>query len=68
MPLLSEALLRAPVAYSGSLDEHEHFDVTGPIGREFPKLQLSELLKDERQIRDLAVLGNTPISVEYRLC
>lgn len=46
-----------PLKYSGSLDEYEHFDVAGVIGREFPKVQLSELLKDDAKIRDLAITG-----------
>ena len=57
MPSPSEALLRAPLSYSHTLDEYESFDVTGPIGREFPKVQLSELLKDDAKIKDLAILG-----------
>ncbi|KAF8850797.1 alpha-ketoglutarate-dependent sulfonate dioxygenase [Acephala macrosclerotiorum] len=44
-----------PLKYSGSLDEYENFDVTSVIGREFPKLQLSEILEDDVKIRDLAI-------------
>lgn len=47
---------RAPLLYSGSLDEYDSFDVTNVIGKEFPYLQLSDILNDERKIRDLAVL------------
>ncbi|KAK7419311.1 hypothetical protein QQX98_003463 [Neonectria punicea] len=39
-----------------SLDSQEQFDVTAVIGREFPELQLSEILKDDTKLRDLAVL------------
>lgn len=46
-----------PLKYSGSLDEYEQFDVTSVIGREFPKAQLSEILKDDKKIRDLAITG-----------
>jgi len=46
-----------PLQYSGSLDNYESFDVTAVIGREFPKVQLSELLKDDEKVRDLAILG-----------
>ena len=46
-----------PLKYSGSLDVHEHFDVTAVIGREFPKVQLSEILEDDTKIRDLAITG-----------
>lgn len=45
-----------PLAYSGTLDSYESFDVTNVIGREFPKLQLSEILSDDAKIRDLAIL------------
>ncbi|KAI1385000.1 taurine catabolism dioxygenase [Hypoxylon trugodes] len=48
--------LDGPLKYSGSLDSYEQFDVTKVIGREFPKLQLSEILHDDTKIRDLAVL------------
>ncbi|KAM5374716.1 hypothetical protein ACJZ2D_006360 [Fusarium nematophilum] len=48
--------LDGPLTYSGSLDSEEQFDVTAVIGREFPKLQLSEILKDDIKLRDLAVL------------
>lgn len=50
-------LIREPLKYSGSLDNYESFDVTNVIGREFPKLQLSEILNDDAKIRDLAILG-----------
>ena len=52
----------APLKYSGSLDSFEHFDVTGVIGREFPKLQLSQILDDDIKIRDLAITGETSSS------
>ncbi len=45
-----------PLTYSGTLDNFESFDVTKVIGREFPKLQLSEILNDDAKIRDLAVV------------
>lgn len=45
-----------PLIYSGSLDEYDSFDVTNVIGKEFPTLQLSDILDDERKIRDLAIL------------
>jgi len=45
----------APLQYSGTLDHYDSFDVTSVIGREFPKLQLSEILKDDAKIRDLAI-------------
>jgi hypothetical protein len=49
--------LDGPLKYSGSLDSFKSFDVTAVIGREFPGLQLSEILHDDQKIRDLAVLG-----------
>lgn len=51
----SSSLKREPLTYSGSLDEYESFDVTNVIGREFPHLQLSQILHDDRKIRDLAI-------------
>ena len=49
--------LSAPLKYTGSLDSYAQFDVTAVIGREFPQLQLSDILQDDEKIRDLAVLG-----------
>ena len=51
------AVKAGPLKYSGSLDKYERFDVTPTIGREFPKLQLSEILSDDKKIRDLAITG-----------
>lgn len=53
----SASRLDGPLSYSGSLDAEDQFDVTAVIGREFPKLQLSDILKDDNKLRDLAVLG-----------
>ncbi len=50
--------LSGPLQYSGSLDSYEQFDVTAVIGKEFPGLQLTEILHDDEKIRDLAILGN----------
>ncbi|KAH7148178.1 hypothetical protein EDB81DRAFT_932479 [Dactylonectria macrodidyma] len=52
----SASRLDGPLSYSGSLDAEDQFDVTAVIGREFPKLQLSDILKDDNKLRDLAVL------------
>jgi len=49
--------LSAPLKLSGSLDGYEQFDVTAVIGREFPTLELSEIIHDDDKIRDLAILG-----------
>jgi alpha-ketoglutarate-dependent taurine dioxygenase len=48
--------LREPLKSSGSLDQYEQFDITAVIGREFPKLQLTEILNDDTKLRDLAIL------------
>lgn len=50
-------LLREPLKSSGSLKEYENFNSTPIIGTEFPNVQLTEMLKDETKIRDLAILG-----------
>ncbi|KAK3358763.1 hypothetical protein B0T25DRAFT_74498 [Lasiosphaeria hispida] len=52
----SASRLSGPLKYSGSLDSYEHFDVTAVIGREYPGIQLSEILHDDTKIRDLAIL------------
>ncbi|EFX01815.1 alpha-ketoglutarate-dependent sulfonate dioxygenase [Grosmannia clavigera kw1407] len=52
----SSSQLEGPLAYTGQLDQYEHFDVTSAIGREFPTLQLTDILDDDAKIRDLAVL------------
>lgn len=49
--------LAGPLTYFGTLDSYRHFDTTSVIGREFPDLQLSEILHDDFKIRDLAILG-----------
>jgi hypothetical protein len=46
-----------PLQYTGTLNNYESFDVTSVIGREFPKLQLTDILNDDAKIRDLAILG-----------
>jgi hypothetical protein len=55
--LTQSASYPTPLEYSGTLDNYESFDVTSVIGREFPKLQLTEILQDDSKIRDLAILG-----------
>jgi hypothetical protein len=49
--------LDGPLKYSGSLDQYKSFEVTPIIGREYPELQLSDILSDDAKIRDLAILG-----------
>lgn len=55
--LAQNASFRAPLTYSGTLDPYESFDVTSVIGREYSKVQLTEILKDDAKIRDLAISG-----------
>lgn len=55
--LTQSAAFPTPQIRSGSFDYYESFDVTSVIGREFPKLQLTEVLNDDFKIRDLALLG-----------
>jgi hypothetical protein len=55
--LTQSASFPAPLEYSGTLDHYESFDVTSVIGREFPKVQLTDILKDDAKIRDLAITG-----------
>jgi hypothetical protein len=55
--LTQSSAFPTPLQYAGTLDHYESFDVTSVIGREYPKLQLSEILSDDAKIRDLAILG-----------
>lgn len=55
--LANSSKLTSPLKYSGSLDQYKSFDVTNVIGREFPELQLSDILNDDNKIRDLAITG-----------
>jgi hypothetical protein len=66
--LTQSASYPAPIEYSGALDHYESFDVTSAIGREFPKLQLTDVLKDDAKVKDLAVLGiiNIQKDIYYR--
>lgn len=57
--LTQSASFRAPLQYSGTLDHYESFDVTSVVGREYPKVQLTEILKDDAKIRDLAITGKS---------
>ncbi len=53
----AQSALKEPLKYSGSLDSYRSFDVTKVIGREFPDLQLTDILHDDRKLRDLAITG-----------
>lgn len=58
-PSKKPELLRQPLKYSGALDGYRKFQVTPVIGVEYPELQLSEILKDDAKLRDLAVTGKS---------
>ncbi|EED22607.1 TfdA family taurine dioxygenase, putative [Talaromyces stipitatus ATCC 10500] len=47
--------IREPLKYSGALDKYKSFDVTPTIGREFPDVQLTDLLNNDQTLRDLAI-------------
>lgn len=50
-----------PLVYSGSLDKYKQADVTPVIGREYEGLQVTDLLKADKQVmQDLAATGNHP--------
>ncbi|QKX60379.1 uncharacterized protein TRUGW13939_07524 [Talaromyces rugulosus] len=53
---LPSGLIKEPLKYSGSLNEYQSLDVTPVIGREFPTLELTDILDDDRKLRDLAIL------------
>ena len=55
--LTQSASYPTPLVYSGTLDHYESFDLTSIIGREFPNLQITDILSDDAKIRDLAILG-----------
>ncbi len=57
--LTQSASFAAPLEYSGSLDAYESFDVTNVIGREYPKLQITDILGDDEKIRDLAIISKS---------
>ncbi|GLA73747.1 hypothetical protein AtubIFM55763_004679 [Aspergillus tubingensis] len=47
--------IREPLNDSGSLNGYHSFDVTPTIGREFPDVQLGDILDDDQKLRDLAI-------------
>ena len=49
--------LNGPLKYSGSLDSYKSVEVTPVIGREYPDIQLTDLLNDDEKLKDLAILG-----------
>lgn len=56
----TESYPRAPLQLSGILDQYEHFDVTPVIGREFPTVQLKDLINAPNAddlLRELAIIS-----------
>ena len=54
----TNGLHREPLQVKGVLDRYEHFDVTPTIGREYPTLDLKEVLEasdSDELLRDLAI-------------
>ncbi len=50
-----ESKFPKPLKYVGALDGYKSFDITPVIGREFPNVQPTEILKYDAKIRDLAI-------------
>ncbi|KAI9367557.1 hypothetical protein BJX61DRAFT_293868 [Aspergillus egyptiacus] len=58
VPQVTEKTHRQPLHLSGALEQHESFDVTPVIGREFPSASLAEWLRapnSDELLRDLAI-------------
>jgi hypothetical protein len=58
-PPVKSGMIKEPLKVSGALPT-DYFDVTSIIGREYPTLQLSELMTSPRRdeyVRDLAITG-----------
>lgn len=50
--------VKQPLTYSNTLDGYQSFDVTPVIGREFPEVQLTDILNasnSDELLRDLAI-------------
>lgn len=60
------ALQREPLQYSGSFEEYESFDLTSAIGREYPSVQLHDIVGNDAKIRDLAILCAQRVVVFFR--
>lgn len=49
---------KEPLQLSGALEEYKRFNVTTNIGTEFAReVQLTDIIKSDEKIRDLAILG-----------
>lgn len=75
-PPLDEALPevrtdhKEPLKTTGVLDQFEHFEVTPVIGREYPTLDLKELLRapnSDELLRDLAITSEQCLHQETHL-
>lgn len=56
---VASGMIKEPLKVSGALPPG-YFEVTSIIGREYPTMQLSELMNSPRRdefIRDLAIIG-----------
>ena len=42
---------------SGALDTYSYIDATNALGREYPDVQLSDIIADDSKIKDLAITG-----------
>ena len=54
---------KEPLKLKGVLDKYESFDVTPILGKEFPKLKITELLEapnSDELLRDLAITSMRP--------
>jgi hypothetical protein len=41
----------------GALDAYAHVDASHALGREYPDVQLSEIIADDSKIKDMAITG-----------
>jgi hypothetical protein len=66
-PIESIRTHKEPLQLQGALDKYESFDVTPIIGREFPSVNLKELLEapnSDELLRDLAITSQySPIFI-----
>jgi hypothetical protein len=60
LPTKARGLQREPLKASGLLDHHKFFESTTIIGREYPNVQIADLMQSpqkDQYIRDLAITG-----------
>ncbi|KAJ9616790.1 hypothetical protein H2200_000509 [Cladophialophora chaetospira] len=68
-PSKGSRLLRAPLKASGLLDQHHFFESTTIIGREYPDVQIADLMRSpqrDQYIRDLAITVSQRCVVFFR--